>query len=253
MALVRLPVDREGLHADLPVRRACRSSSPRATTSSRPPTRSTLADLADEQLVAAARVRDGVPEAAQLDWPADDRAGGDRDRRRRHRHRASCRCRWRGCYHRKDVVRRPVTDLAPTTVALAWLVERDDDRAQRFVGVSSGVAATRPTRRAADDDGQMTEWLVVSPPLPRHPLTSLAGARPTAAFRRGVRRRGPARARAGRPAGSTSSASTPTTTRRCCRSRSPTPPTPRSRRAPTGGRIRSGQARPSGTRHTRPG
>ena len=44
-------------------------------------------------------------------------------------------------YHRKDVVHRPVTDLDPTTVALAWLVERDDERAQRFVGVVKGRTA----------------------------------------------------------------------------------------------------------------
>ena len=44
-------------------------------------------------------------------------------------------------YHRKDVVQRPVSDLEPTTVALAWLVERDDDRAQRFVGVVRGRTA----------------------------------------------------------------------------------------------------------------
>jgi DNA-binding transcriptional LysR family regulator len=41
-------------------------------------------------------------------------------------------------HDRKDVVHRPVTDLDPTTVALVWLVERDDERAQRFVGVVRG-------------------------------------------------------------------------------------------------------------------
>jgi hypothetical protein len=44
-------------------------------------------------------------------------------------------------HHRKDVVSRPVTDLDPTSVALAWLVEKDDERAQRFVGVVRGRSA----------------------------------------------------------------------------------------------------------------
>ena len=44
-------------------------------------------------------------------------------------------------HHRKDVVSRPVVDLAPTSVALAWLVAKDDERAQRFVGVVRGRSA----------------------------------------------------------------------------------------------------------------
>ncbi len=44
-------------------------------------------------------------------------------------------------HHRKDVVVRPVTDLEPTTVALVWLVERDDDVTQAFVGVVKGRTA----------------------------------------------------------------------------------------------------------------
>jgi DNA-binding transcriptional LysR family regulator len=44
-------------------------------------------------------------------------------------------------YRRKDVVDREVTDLPPTTVALVWLRERDDDRTQAFVGVVKGRTA----------------------------------------------------------------------------------------------------------------
>ena len=44
-------------------------------------------------------------------------------------------------YQRKDVVQRPVVDLDPTSVVLAWLVEKDDERAQRFVGVVRGRSA----------------------------------------------------------------------------------------------------------------
>jgi DNA-binding transcriptional LysR family regulator len=44
-------------------------------------------------------------------------------------------------YARKDVANRPVTDLDPTTIALAWLVERDDEATQAFVGVVKGRTA----------------------------------------------------------------------------------------------------------------
>ena len=41
-------------------------------------------------------------------------------------------------HHRKDVVHRPVRGLPPTTIALVWLVERDDEHTQAFVGVVRG-------------------------------------------------------------------------------------------------------------------
>ena len=44
-------------------------------------------------------------------------------------------------FHRKDVVRREVSDLPGTTIALVWPRERDDDRAQAFVGVVRGRTA----------------------------------------------------------------------------------------------------------------
>ena len=44
-------------------------------------------------------------------------------------------------HQRKDVVSRVVTDLDPTTVALVWKVERDDDVTQAFVGVTKGRTA----------------------------------------------------------------------------------------------------------------
>jgi len=40
--------------------------------------------------------------------------------------------------HRKDVASRPVTDLPPTRVGLAWRVERDDEQTQAMVGVVRG-------------------------------------------------------------------------------------------------------------------
>jgi hypothetical protein len=41
-------------------------------------------------------------------------------------------------HRRKDVVHRVVTDLDPTTIALVWLRERDDETTQAYVGVVKG-------------------------------------------------------------------------------------------------------------------
>ena len=44
-------------------------------------------------------------------------------------------------HQRKDVVSRVVSDLDPTTIALVWRLERDDDVTQAFVGVTKGRTA----------------------------------------------------------------------------------------------------------------
>ena len=138
MALVRLPVDRDGLHAislydELPVVVAARDHLVSAADEV------TLADLVDEQLVVPHR-SGWRPDAPQLEWPpmtegeaVETVAAGTGI--------AILPMSVARLHHRKDVVSRPVIDLAPTTVALAWLVERDDDRAQRFVGVVRGRTA----------------------------------------------------------------------------------------------------------------
>ena len=54
-------------------------------------------------------------------------------------------------HHRRDVVAVPVTDAAPTRIALVWLVERDDQDIQDFVGVVRG-RTTRSSRGAAGSD-----------------------------------------------------------------------------------------------------
>jgi DNA-binding transcriptional LysR family regulator len=138
LALVRLPVDRDGLHAiplydELPVVVAAREHLLAAADEV------TLADLADEQLVLP-HASGWRPAAPQLEWPpmtpreaVDTVAAGTGV--------AIVPMSVARLYHRKDVVHRPVLDLPPTTVALAWLVERDDERAQRFVGVVRGRTA----------------------------------------------------------------------------------------------------------------
>ena len=138
MALVRLPVDTADLHCvrlydELPVAVGGRdhliSAAPEVI----------LDDLVDEQLVRP-HSSGWRPAVDQLDWPPmteeeaiEAVAGGT------------------GLvlvpmsiarlYQRKDVVHRVVTDLPPTTIALVWLRERDDEATQAFVGVVKGRTA----------------------------------------------------------------------------------------------------------------
>jgi DNA-binding transcriptional LysR family regulator len=56
-------------------------------------------------------------------------------------------------HHRRDVVAIPVTDAAPTRIALVWRVERDDADVQEFVGIVRGRTA-RSSRGADDEVGE---------------------------------------------------------------------------------------------------
>ncbi len=135
MALVRLPVDTDQLHCvrlydELPVAVGGRdhliSAAPEVT----------LDDLVDEQLVRP-HASGWRPTADQLEWPTmteqeaiEAVAAGTgvvlvpMSVARLH--------------PRKDVVHRVVTDLDPSTIALVWLRERDDETTQAFVGVVRG-------------------------------------------------------------------------------------------------------------------
>lgn len=135
MALVRLPVDREGLHLiplyeELPV--AVMGSEHLLTLADEV----TTADLVDEQLVLPDR-SGWTPEADQLAWPpmtvkdaVEVVAAGTgvvilpMSIARLH--------------NRKDVTHRVVTDLPATTVGLAWLVDNEDPWVQRFIGIVRG-------------------------------------------------------------------------------------------------------------------
>jgi DNA-binding transcriptional LysR family regulator len=135
MALVRLPVTADDLHVvrlydALPVAVAGRDHLIAAADTV------TVDDLAEEQLVRP-HASGWRPTVEQLAWPAmteqeaiEAVAAGTgvvvvpMSVARLH--------------HRKDVVHREVTDLPPTTVALVWLRERDDDLTQAFVGVVRG-------------------------------------------------------------------------------------------------------------------
>jgi DNA-binding transcriptional LysR family regulator len=135
MALVRLPIDRDGLHCiplydELPV--AVMGTEHLLTLLDEV----SLADLADEQLVLP-HASGWTPDAEQLAWPpmtvgdaVEVVASGTgvvivpMSVARLH--------------HRRDVTYRIVTDLPPTTVGLAWLVDNDDPWVQRFIGIVRG-------------------------------------------------------------------------------------------------------------------
>lgn len=135
MALARLPVDRTGLHLvrlydEMPVVVVGREHPVAAYDEIK------LAELADEQFITGPP--DGfTPHAPQLSFPpmsakeaVEVVAAGTgitilpMSVARLH--------------HRKDVTHRPVLGPAPTTIALIWLIERDDAITQAFVGVTRG-------------------------------------------------------------------------------------------------------------------
>lgn len=138
MCLVRLPIDRDGLHCiplyeEVPVVVASAEHFVAAGEEV------TYADLAEEQLVLPDR-SGWTPDAPQLDWPpmtAADAieavAGGTgvvivpMSIARLHT--------------RKDVVTRPLVDADPTQVGLAWPVAAEDARLDLFVGVVRGRTA----------------------------------------------------------------------------------------------------------------
>ncbi|CAN7391642.1 LysR substrate-binding domain-containing protein [Terrabacter sp. LjRoot27] len=53
-------------------------------------------------------------------------------------------------HHRKDVVHRPVTGVAPSRVGLAWRVDDDDPRIEDFIGIVRG-RTERSTRGGGSD------------------------------------------------------------------------------------------------------
>jgi DNA-binding transcriptional LysR family regulator len=100
----------------------------------------TLADLADEQLVRPHR-SGWRPDASQLDFPpmseqeaVEVAAAGTGI--------VILPLSVARLHHRKDVVHRPVTDLAPTQIGLIWRKDADSPVHQDFVGVTRGRRAS---------------------------------------------------------------------------------------------------------------
>ena len=139
VALVRLPVDRTGLHCiplyeEVPVVVAGRDHFVAAADAG-----VSLADLVDEQLVLP-HPSGWTPTAPQLDWPpmsaaeaVETVAAGTGI--------AIMPMSVARLHARKDVVTREVLDLDPTTVGVAWLADNDDDRVQVFIGIVRGRTA----------------------------------------------------------------------------------------------------------------
>jgi len=137
-ALVRLPVDRDGLHCvrlydEVPVVVAAREHFVAAADEV------LLDDLAGEQLVRP-HSSGWTPQAEQLAWPSmseqeavETVAAGTGV--------VILPMSVARLFQRKDVTVRPVADLEPTSIALAWLVERDADDVQDLVGITRGRSA----------------------------------------------------------------------------------------------------------------
>jgi len=138
MAIVRLPIDRDGLHLirlydEVPVVVLARDHYLSLAEDV------SLDELAEEQLVLPHR-SGWTPSADQLAWPemsekdaVETVAAGTGI--------AILPMSIARLFHRKDVVHRPVRDLDPTTVGLAWAIDHDDDRTQAFVGIVRGRTA----------------------------------------------------------------------------------------------------------------
>lgn len=135
MCLVRLPIDRDGLHCiplydEVPVVVVPQDHVVTVVDEV------SLSDLSDEQLVLP-HESGWTPGVTQLDFPplsvpdavAVVAAGSGvlilpMSVARLH--------------HRKDVTHRPVTDLPTTRVGLAWRVDNEDERVQSFIGIVRG-------------------------------------------------------------------------------------------------------------------
>jgi DNA-binding transcriptional LysR family regulator len=135
MAIVRLPVDRDGLHLvhlydERPV--AVMGTEHLLTLADEV----TTDDLADEQLVIPERTG-WRPRAEQLAWPpmsekdaVETVAAGTGV--------AVMPMSVARLHHRRDATYRVVSDLTDSPVGLAWLVENDGELPQAFVGIVRG-------------------------------------------------------------------------------------------------------------------
>lgn len=139
MALVRLPVDTNGLHCVRLYDEVQVAAASREHLIAAADVEISIADLVDEQLVRP-HASGWMPATEQLDWPPMNEqeaietvAAGTgivilpMSIARLHQ--------------RKDVVTRVVSDLEPTTIALVWQLQRDDEVTQAFVGVTKGRTA----------------------------------------------------------------------------------------------------------------
>lgn len=94
-------------------------------------------------------------------------------------------------HHRKDVVHRPVTGVAPSRIGLAWRVDDEDPRIEEFIGIVRG-RTERSTRGATTADPTPTSGRPARGEAPEGRARRSQGAAP---------RRGQATGRKGTPRG----------------------------------------------------
>ncbi len=85
-------------------------------------------------------------------------------------------------YHRKDVETRPMSDVEQTQIGLAWLVDNDDPRLEQFIGVVRG--RTERSSRAEPTPPQVRSKKKV--PTTKAPSATRRG-KPTAPTKRAQR------------------------------------------------------------------
>lgn len=138
MALVRLPIDRDGLHC-IPLYEEQQVVIVGKEHYLSLATEVTLAELAEEQLVLP-HASGWTPSAQQLEWPAMSEkdaievaaSGGGV---------VIVPASIARLFHRKDVVTVPVPELEPTKVGIAWRIDDEDPRVQTFIGIVRGRTA----------------------------------------------------------------------------------------------------------------
>lgn len=138
MALVRLPIDRDGLHC-IPLYDEQQVVVVGKDHYLSLADEVTLQELGEEQLILP-HASGWTPAVTQLDWPPMSEkdaievaaSGGGV---------VIVPASVARLHHRKDVVARPVTDLEPTKVGLAWRIDDEDPRVQTFIGIVRGRTA----------------------------------------------------------------------------------------------------------------
>lgn len=170
MCFVRLPVDREGLHAislwdEIAVVMAPKDHPIAAFDAV------TLADLAAEPLVDPA-----APDA-------DSRVAWEQGLLRVPQSVA------RG-YSRKDLIYRPITDAPATTIALAWLIDNELPLIEEFVGIVRGRSADSSRTAAARAASARDTPAEAAPPKPAPRPSATKARRPFVPRRPSPRRRG---------------------------------------------------------------
>ena len=120
MALVRLPIDRDGLHC-IPLYDEVAVAVAGSDHYLAAADEVTHAEIAEDEVDwSAISAKDAVAVAANGDSVAVMPMSLAR------------------LHHRKDAIYRPVTDVPPTTVGLAWLIDNEDPRVQIFIGIVRG-------------------------------------------------------------------------------------------------------------------